>query len=178
MCNCGKKRTVTTPIAPRSLIPTPSLPLVETFSTELWGPTLWYILHTLAEFTDRYHMSRFWYILLRNMRTLLPCPDCRAHFVAWVDAHPIVYTKSNTDFQGMRDAYRRWILALHNQVNVTKEAPTAPWTESQLTPMYGGDRTVRLQEVRDRITMMETAGYFDPRLIENLRKLVDIASRE
>ena len=157
------------------MVSTPPPRSIETFSTELWGPTMWRILHTLAEFTDRPHMSRFWYVLLRSMRTTLPCPDCRAHFVAWSDANPIVYSKSNTDFREMRDAYRRWILALHNQVNTTKETSTDPWPEFQLTPTYGGDRTVRLQEVRDLIPSLEP--YCPPTLIANLRKLVEIALR-
>jgi hypothetical protein len=75
----------------------------------------------------------------------------------------------------MRNFYRQWLLDLHNQVNITKESPTAPWTESQLTPTYGGDRIVRLQEVRTLITAMES--YFAPTLISALRKLTDLADR-
>lgn len=165
MCNCGKKRSALT-VTPRSI------PIEVSHDTALWGPTLWRILHTLAEFTMYGDMNRFWQILLRNMRTTLPCPDCRAHFVAWSDSHPLTNIKTMPE---LRIFYRQWLLDLHNQVNVTKQSPTTPWTESQLTPTYGGDRTVRLQEVRNLITSMEA--YFTATLIAALRKLTDLADR-
>lgn len=165
MCNCGKNRKAPVEV-PRSI------PIEITHDTALWGPTLWTILHTLAEFTDHLDLNRYWQLLVQSMRTTLPCPDCRAHFVAWNDSHPLRNIKTVPE---LRSFYRQWLLDLHNQVNVTKEFPTDPWTESQLTPTYGGDRTVRLQLVRDLIVEMEQ--YFPQKLNIYLQTLADMVNR-
>lgn len=57
----------------------------------VWGRALWAELHA-ADSMPPYFASR------------IPCAECRAHFLKYVEEHPI------TDF-------RQWAVDLHNEVN-------------------------------------------------------------
>lgn len=90
---------------------------------EIWGPPLWKVLHVLANATN--DLGK-WRILLDLLRTALPCPECTAHFNAWLDGHPLV--------DGTR--MDLWFLALHNDVN--RREGTLCWNEEQLRTAYAG----------------------------------------
>lgn len=165
MCNCGKKRSAPT-VTPRSI------PIEVSHDTALWGPTLWRILHTLAEFSDRYDIVIYWSEIINDiMRSALPCPECRGHYVAWVSSHPLILMDGITT-ANLRSTVRLWLLDLHNQVNTTKSTPTPTWTETQLTPTYGGDRTSRIGEVYGLLDSI--AEYFPQRFIVMLRAVADL----
>jgi hypothetical protein len=99
------------------------LPLeTEEPGTDVWGPPLWKVLHVLANVND---LGR-WRTLLDLLRTALPCPECSAHFNAWLDAHPLIDgTKMDL-----------WLLALHNDIN--RREGTLCWNEEQLRSAYAG----------------------------------------
>jgi hypothetical protein len=90
--------------------------------TDVWGPPLWKVLHVLANVND---LGR-WRTLLDLLRTALPCPECSAHFNAWLDGHPLV--------DGTR--MDLWLLALHNDIN--RREGTSEWNEEQLRSAYAG----------------------------------------
>lgn len=165
MCNCGKNRRAPT-VTPRSI------PIEVSYDTALWGPTLWTILHTLAEFSDRYDVLIYWSEIINDiMRSALPCPECRGHYNAWIATHPLILMDGVTT-ANLRSTVRQWLLDLHNQVNTTKSTPTPTWTESQLTPTYGGDRTSRIGEVYGLLDSI--AEYFPQRFIVMLRAVADL----
>lgn len=83
---------------------------------DIWGPPLWRVLHTLAELRGSDPM---WPILLDVMRAGLPCPECRYHYNAWYESHPI----GGVDMG-------EWLLALHNDVNRRNEK--AQWTRERV----------------------------------------------
>ena len=88
-----------------------------------WGPLLWIILHSLAERATKVVSPLFeieerktWISLLQTTESILPCPDCRAHYKQWIDTHPvsIVQTMAYAD---LREFLRRWLYDLHQNVN-------------------------------------------------------------
>ena len=92
------------------------------YNTALWGPSLWRALHTAAEVGD---LSK-WSAIPVALNGALPCPDCEKHYHQWLVAHPAP--------SGDRDAVRRWLLDLHNDVN--RRSRKALWTLEQVTAAY------------------------------------------
>lgn len=150
----------------------------ETYDTSLWGPSLWFVLHTLAEFSDRYTVRNRWSDLVRALQISLPCPDCSRHFNQWVNANP--YLLRNTP-EEIHTFTRNWFMNLHNDVNrrianKPEWLPTTPsdqkitWNSSDLAFRYGGDRQYHLNMVDERIVTLEP--YMSSGFILVLRNLV------
>jgi hypothetical protein len=86
---------------------------LEVLDTSRWGPALWRVLHTIAALaTDVAPVAA----ALRSLDGALPCPDCAAHYHAWLAAHPLPTTVTEA---------QEWVLALHNAVNA--RGSKAPW---------------------------------------------------
>lgn len=140
MCNCGRRRAVGGggPIRTRGQVagrrgfraaPAPALfngMIIR--DTREWGPPLWTVMHSLAEIGGWAIVADEWVELFVSLQTSIPCPDCTAHYMAWMAAHP-------PPTMGMADA-RMWLLDLHNDVNARKGV--AVWTEAQLASAYAG----------------------------------------
>lgn len=79
---------------------------------DVWGPKAWAWLHAQAIHYpanpakgDRLAMfARFWSFI-----HTLPCPECRAHAVAYARRYP-------PDFSGS-EAFQTWAWCFHNSVN-------------------------------------------------------------
>lgn len=88
-----------------------------------WGPPLWKILHSLTESlgnqkntvisTDEANEMVF---LLRDLEKIMPCALCRKHYNAWRKEHPLEKL-SQLRGPAFRDAVRRWLYDLHEDVN-------------------------------------------------------------
>ena len=65
------------------------------------------------------------------MKSALPCPECSAHYNAWVSANPIDLPISGAPLQV---ALSSWLLALHNDVNVRNGKVV--WTLEQVAAAY------------------------------------------
>jgi hypothetical protein len=72
----------------------------------------------------------------------------------------------------LRTTVRQWLLDLHNNVNTTKSTPIPTWSEAQLTPAYGGDRTMQIGEVYGLLDSI--AGYFPQRFVVMVRAMTDM----
>ena len=99
--------------------------------TSLWGPSLWIVLHTAAQYTTTANKRQAWIRLLTAMKGALPCPECSAHYNAWITANPVSLPPSGTELQV---AISSWILALHNDVN--RRNDVGPWTLEQVAANY------------------------------------------
>ena len=99
--------------------------------TSLWGPSLWRILHTGAQYTTSVHQRLTWIRLLDVMKGALPCAECSAHYNAWITANPVSLPSSGAELQV---AISSWLLALHNDVN--RRNDVAPWTLEQVAAAY------------------------------------------
>jgi len=125
----GMPRNVSpaTPATPAPPAP-PETPLIA--DTSVWGPPLWKVLHTAAQCRGVKTRYSLWVKLFKELRTGLPCPDCSAHYNAWLNAYPIrvsLVPNGGVDIG-------KWLLNLHNDVNRRTGKPT--WTLMQVSTSY------------------------------------------
>lgn len=100
----------------------------------IWGPSLWIILHSSAEKIGLLQLrnlpheeSRIWGGLLGSLRYSLPCPQCKKHFSDYFAATPLITINQNT--------VRIWLYNLHYQAN-NKANKTNEITVEQLSELY------------------------------------------
>ena len=122
-----------------SLVPTPTpTPTPAPTPTSIWSPSLWNVLHTAAEFSDRLAARNLWPILLIVLASKFTDADSTIH--AWFRSHP--YRKQPT--VGAVHTYTRaWICNLHTVVNQAYSIPEQ-WSVAQSSATYGGDRGSRV----------------------------------
>ncbi len=101
----------------------------------IWGPPLWRLLHALAELRGT---DPLWPILLDVMRAGLPCPECRYHYNAWYEGHPV---------EGVEMG--EWLMRLHNDVNRRNEK--AIWNRESVKAAVGGLTVKDLHELLGQI---------------------------
>jgi hypothetical protein len=101
---------------------------------QIWGPSLWKILHSSAELIGSsaakkipQEESRIWMGLLASLRFSLPCPLCKKHYSTYYNLNPI---KNIT-----KESIRGWLFNLHNEVNKRAEKQTIV-TLDQLPEIY------------------------------------------
>lgn len=125
-----------------------------------WGPTIWRILHDLAEATDE---RAGWEELGRVLPGSLPCVECRVHFATWIAANP----------WSMTGGARRWMLAAHNAVNV--RLGRRVWTLEELTLVYRGcDLIMLVLEIQDTLQVIESKGMLGAAAVRVMKGLGDI----
>ena len=108
----------------------PPIPTIPTLDTSVWGPALWKTLHIAGQCRGVKSRQALWVKLFKELRTGLPCPDCSAHYNAWLNAHPIrlsLVPNGGIDIG-------KWLLNLHNDVNRRTGKPT--WTLMQVSTSY------------------------------------------
>jgi hypothetical protein len=143
-------RTVVIPTVVAAAAETVEVPTVD---TEIWGPHMWRFLHIAAEGCMPCHVrDGVWHTLLAAMRTGLPCPDCRAHYNAWLDAYPLQVTIQT----GLAGPVRAWVLELHNAVNVRRGVPI--WTAAEVTATFGPIGAGRKAAAREALAAAAAAG--------------------
>ena len=102
----------------------------------LWGPAIWYMLHTTAEKIKEESFSMLKQDLLMHIRSIcsnLPCPNCSMHAVTYLKN--VDYTKINT-----KEDLKRMLFLFHNDVN--KRLKKKEFTYSELNDKYArGDYT-------------------------------------
>lgn len=149
-------RAAPPPAAPRSVVPIVAIATeadLPTVDTEIWGPHMWRFLHIAAEgCTPGHSRAGVWQTLLDAMRTGLPCPDCRAHYNAWLNAYPLHVTLRT----GLSRPVRAWILELHNAVNLRRGVPV--WTADQVTATFGPVGSGRKEAAREALAAAAAAG--------------------
>jgi hypothetical protein len=81
-------------------------------STVTWGPTMWTLLHKLAEHCDRTGDVFTVPTVLAALTVLLPCAVCRNHLAGMIAANP-----------APRSNMTKYMIDLHNVVNVRLGKP-------------------------------------------------------
>lgn len=99
-------------------------------SRETWGPSLWYVLHTLARKsgellnpvleTDEAHT---WVHLMKNLEFIMPCALCANHYHKWVLKKPINEIM-NTRGNRRKEWLETFWWGLHENVNERNNKPT------------------------------------------------------
>ena len=95
-------------------------------SSKEWGPKLWYTLHLISfnypdnpdVLTKRYHHDFF-----ENLKHVLPCSICRNHYKNHLETNPI------TPHLDDRLSFSKWVVNLHNQVNIMLGKPVKSYKD-------------------------------------------------
>lgn len=91
--------------------------------TDNWGPSLWIILHSLAErggkviapsFRD--DEKRQWINIIELLPKIIPCPNCREHAQDWINKHPITAIKEISSDE-LYSWLTTWVYTFHEDVN-------------------------------------------------------------
>jgi hypothetical protein len=98
--------------------------------TDNWGPSLWSILHALAERGGKVITPRFrddekrqWIQLIEIMPKMIPCPDCRAHATEWIQRNPITAIKDIPSDE-IYMWITTWVYRFHEDVNTRIGKPS------------------------------------------------------
>jgi hypothetical protein len=109
--------------------------------TDNWGPSLWTILHGLAEkggktiFTSfRDDEKRQWILLVELLPKIIPCPMCREHAQEWILKNPIKPIK-DLDNDELYDWLTNWVYTFHESVNARTGKPS--FNKALLQQTYG-----------------------------------------
>ena len=86
---------------------------------EFWGPLIWGTMHSLAvTYSPSQANKRAFIDFLNSLLFLLPCKDCRKHFIDSVSTNPITEdTLSDTK------KVFAWTVNIHNMVNLRLGKP-------------------------------------------------------
>jgi hypothetical protein len=86
--------------------------------TSVWGPSAWRFLHAVSfaypDSPDEQQRQAA-KDLFQSLRQLIPCGDCCGHYCTEIQSHPPQVQS--------RDALSRWLVDLHNRVNVRLGKP-------------------------------------------------------
>jgi hypothetical protein len=93
-------------------------------SPEVWGPKLWFLLHTLADYSDRRDIYPLWKNILISTIATIPCKKCQTHMQSYWNGTPFL-VKSWDRLTGLqtRDVIRNKFHMFHNAVNARLEKP-------------------------------------------------------
>ena len=111
--------------------------ITNTVSINTWGPSLWSAMHSLAltyptavQTDDPKKVSMFKF--LESLKDLIPCAECRAHYVDWFET---VFEKGkNSDALLSRETLSKKIFDFHNEVNLRTNKPL--FSEEELRKKY------------------------------------------
>lgn len=107
----------------------------------VWGPSMWRMLHGLAEKLGKHTTmiliqdeERAWLHFLRSVENVIPCKRCKQHFRDWT-------LKNRIDGATGRLAARAWLWGLHDEVNAERKVQGPPLNEMEA--IYGGRDVTR-----------------------------------
>jgi len=109
--------------------------------TDNWGPSLWKILHGLAEKAGKTIIPSFrddekrqWILLIEIMPKMIPCENCREHAQQWILKNPISAIKEIPQDE-LYDWLTSWVYNFHENVNQRTGKP--PFDKALLQETYG-----------------------------------------
>lgn len=98
---------------------------------KVWGPHLWFTMHTISfnypknpTKQDKQNTYNFFY----NLIHIIPCSECRKHYQDFFNKQPIINYLDN------RDKLIEWVMDAHNNVNKMTNKPI--WTLDQVFNHY------------------------------------------
>jgi hypothetical protein len=80
----------------------------------VWGPKLWFIMHTFAlNYPDNptYEDKRVMEEFFNNLKSSIPCQKCKIHYRQRLQQNPII------NYLDTRQSLFKYTVDLHNQVN-------------------------------------------------------------
>jgi len=114
-------------------VPTPDYP-----ANAAWGPILWSILHGLAERAGSGSIPadevREWIRFLKETGDMLPCDECRAHYVRYSQQNPFTQF-AKIPYTMLKGAVKTWLWQLHADIRTEYGKDVLPYDD--LTATYG-----------------------------------------
>jgi len=114
-CGCGKRS-----------IPAPLSDKEQKGEPEDWGPLIWKVLHRLGVVigssgnkvidTDEANYTEN---LIQMLPVILPCPECQAHTVSYLQSNPLTQLKGLYGIE-LQSKVREWVFHFHNHVRSEK----------------------------------------------------------
>jgi len=99
-------------------------------SKDVWGPSTWTLLHTLAEkIKDEYYNELLpdMLVMVKRICMNLPCPDCSAHAMQ-------IMSKVGPDHFPTKTSFKTFLFQFHNSVNMRTNK--RPFTMEELNAKY------------------------------------------
>jgi hypothetical protein len=161
-----------------------------------WGPLLWNVFHSLAEWSDRRDIIYRWKRVMEITSVTIPCEVCRRHMQEYLRAHSIfmrpveVVVKAiprkrhgvvpptikgwiPAKGEEVKQAVRAGLWKFHNHVNQCIGAAELP--EADAYALYQGpDRSTACKKAREEITAIESLWKSSSRTIEWIRELIGL----
>lgn len=95
----------------------------------IWGPPTWIFLHTVTfaypenpTIDDKKNMYNFF----KNLSPILPCDRCKVNFDKHLQKYPL-----NNETLCSRASLSRWLVDIHNEVNILTGKPTMTYKEAE-----------------------------------------------
>lgn len=96
---------------------------VSGFSPDLWGPSMWFMMHLVAATypdaptsADKANYMAFY----KSLQHILPCMGCRMGYQGYIVSEP---TKLTLRTMGSRESLFKWTVDVHNRVNAKLHKP-------------------------------------------------------
>ena len=99
--------------------------------TTVWGPKLWFVMHTVSlNYPDSpdFNQKQSHKLFFNNLKDIIPCPHCQAHYSEYLKLNPI-----NRHLETKMDLVK-WVWNLHNDVSARLGKPT--WSLDKLLAHY------------------------------------------
>lgn len=120
--------------------------IIEFPKIEIWGPSLWFILHSLSMNSSSLRITNsnfYWNKLFMNLRHCIPCPQCKMHYNEYLTGNykELYGILKNNNWIGLQE----WLWKFHNNVRGRKGQPII-FTIDDFRSTYTGVSQVELLE--------------------------------
>ncbi len=122
-----------------------------------WGQFTWTLFHTLIELipNDKYKtLGPIIFNTIKNMCTILPCPDCSAHATDYLKFITIKQLPT-------KEHLKRFMYQFHNNINIMNRKPIYPYNEMD---KY---KKGNLQIIFNNVQILFNKNYGNPRMMVN-----------
>lgn len=125
---------------------------------EVWGPSIWYLFHTIAEKIPEEEFlneKNNLFLMVEIVSKYLPCPLCCDHSRKYL-------IKINKKYINTKNQFKIFLLNFHNNVNITLKKPV--FTEEELNNKY---KTANLIKIINNFKIVYNYNVYNEKMISN-----------
>ena len=122
-----------------------------------WGQFTWTLFHTLIELipNERYKtLGPIIFSVIKNMCSILPCPDCSAHAMDYLKFVTIKQLPT-------KEHLKQFMYHFHNNINITNRKPIFPYINMD---KY---KQGNLYVIFKNVEILYNKNYGNPRMMVN-----------
>tara|TARA_B100002052_G_scaffold299027_1_gene334813 strand:+ start:4053 stop:4517 length:465 start_codon:yes stop_codon:yes gene_type:complete len=95
----------------------------------IWGPPIWDVLHYLTfQYSPLSQSKNMRLLFTKHLPNLMPCRKCRDNYKEHIKKIPLRLESA--------ESLSKWLVKIHNLVNVTKTNPTRKYTYAEVKKKY------------------------------------------